>query len=233
MKTKMKLFITFIACILSLNLSAQKLDIFTSGNRTTFELGEAVELKLILSELNGKLTATPNDKVSNLDFMEFKKSIVVTLTDLGEYNLGPYELTIYNKIITSNTIKVSVIPPIELINNQDTLITIIAPKEASKKTEFDIIINSNVKLFTPKRIDKTDKSILSGFQKLKLKNNKMIEQINSSYSSSMKFKDGISTYEYSYSFKVKALKKGIFTLNSESFTPVISGHFYKVLIIIK
>ena len=161
------LLIILTVCLLSLNLSAQKLEIYTSGDRTTFELGEAVELKLTLAELNGKLTATPGDKVSDLDFMEFKKIIVVTLNDLGEYNLGPYTFTINNKVITSNTIKVNVIPPIELIKNQDTLITIVAPKEVAKKEDFEIIIKSNVVIFHPKRLEKTDKSILSGFQKLK------------------------------------------------------------------
>ena len=153
---------------------------------------------------------------------KFKKIIVVTLNDLGEYNLGPYTFTINNKVITSNTIKVNVIPPIELIKNQDTLITIVAPKEVAKKEDFEIIIKSNVVIFHPKRLEKTDKSILSGFQKLKLKDNKQIKQISSSYNSSFKFENGISTKEYSYLFRVRALKKGIFIINSKSFTPSIS-----------
>ena len=228
----MKLFTILFFCIITLNVSAQKLILSTSGDISTFKVGEAIQFKLTFSELKGNTLINPENGVTIIDLGEFKKNITIVFENEGKHKIGPYEIKINNKVIKSNSINIDILKPSAAIFQQDTIIELIAPDKINKGNEFDIIINSNIKLYKPKfnPTKKNTNSMLSNYQRLEVKKTKFIKQINFSTNSSMTFNNGKTTNKYTYTFKVKALKKGIIIINSDFFSPKITTKIGEKLI---
>ena len=227
---KMKILISLTLFLLTLNSIAQKLELKTTGERITFEVGETINLKLTILELNGKLNVESSENITTIDLRELKKTITVIFDKEGKYTIGPYEFELKDKKIKSNSIKVYIAKSSSTNPIQDTLIEIIAPDDINKGDTFEIVIRSNVKLFQSKNPTLINNNSEFKIQTVQIQETKLIKQINYTHSSSFKFNNGKSSSLHFYTFKVYTLKKGKITINAESFKPNISEKVGKKVI---
>jgi hypothetical protein len=218
----MKIILTILTLIISVAVNSQNLKLEIVGDISTFEIGQEIEFKLSMANLNGGLSYKSNSKDIVIDMKDLEKRFFVICNEIGKHEIGPYEITINNKTIKSNNISIHIVDPV--ISNQitDTLISLLIPNSIKKGEEFTMTIKSNLQLNnapTINDIKNLDDLSQLNIAALKISNKLKIKQLNLSYSSSKTIKDGKEVNEFIYTFTMMAKNKGIVNINSTSFDP--------------
>ena len=206
------------------------------GSNTTFEVGQEIELKLSISNLDGQLAQQSGNAEMVIDIKNFEKRIVVICNEVGKHSFGPYKINLNNKVIVSNQLSANIVESSITNRLTDTAISLAAPEVISKGEKFTIILKSNIPLSSlSKEININNLNDLSHLntKTIKVQSNSKIEQLNSSYSSSVSIKNGNNVSEYIYSFEMVAKKKGIVEINYLFFEPQLPSDFKTKMIEVK
>ncbi len=196
----------------------QSLSLSLAKSKTTYEIGEDIELILTLkSKKQTLICKDKSDKV--LDDNDFQKTIIVNCNSVGEHSFGPYILTMNEEKISSNNLKVFAVAS-ELTKNNDTIIKILVPEKVKEGEEFTLILESNINL-TKAKETKFDFNSFKNFKNVELKESQFLKQLNSVYSSSSSIKDGVTINNYVYTFKLLAKQKGNVFIDENLFNPVL------------
>jgi hypothetical protein len=220
----------------SISVKSQKLELSLAGSSTTFEIGQEIELKLSIINIDGQLAHQSNNSEMVIDLKDFEKRIVVICNSAGSRSFGPYKIKLNNKVFESNQVSVNIVKPSITTEVTDTIISLAVPEVINKGEKFTIILKSNIPLNSlSKEIDINNFDDLSQLSAntIKVRNNSKIEQLNSSYSSSVSIKDGNRTSEYIYTFEINAKKKGVVQINHLFFEPQLPKELKTKLIEVK
>lgn len=220
----MKHFLLISLIISSLTGFSQKLEISTFNNKTTYYLGESINVNIELFDINDSLIVLPAKSSWILPSSSFENSISVKPLKQGKFTIGPYSIKLGNQFITSNKIEVHIIKLERYKSTPSDKIEIIAPKKVQVNEEFDIILKSQKKLYEPKPIDENSQSFFKSYKSLQLKN-EFLEHIKTTYNSKIEINNNIENKTYTYTIKVKAIKKGVFEIQKEDFNYEINLDF--------
>lgn len=197
---------------------AQEASLVLSTKELNCEVGDHVEFKLSLEDVNGELTGLDSTD-RYVDFSPFVKKIVVAFTEKGMKEVGPYQLSWNGKTLESNTLTVEVHRSSVVYDQEEMRIRIVAPSKVIKGEEFVLSIKST------KSIGKSQgnsNDFFSQKSKTLSLNHSKLEIVNRSVQSSVKMQNGKTSAEYTYNFHVKAKKKGQVVIDENSFDPPLS-----------